>query len=93
MKMCCLAGMLMSILLTVPILAARNVIELWLDHRVPPSFLFGPVDAAGAVDGTLWSLVQGGTVLAAGAVLAQWASRRPRMAGVGVLLIVTADLA
>ena len=61
--------------------------------RSPPGSLYGPVDAARAVNATLWALIQGGSVYAAGAVLAAWASHRPRLAGAGVLLVVTADLA
>ena len=89
----CLTGLVASGGLVLLILAERAAIERWVARQVPPGSLYGPVDAARTVNATLWALVQGGSVYAAGAVLAAWAAHRPRLAGAGALLVVTADLA
>ncbi len=89
----CLAGLVASAGLVLLIVVGRAAIERLVTQRVPAVSLYGPVDAARAVNATLWALVQGGVVYAAGAVLVWLAARRPRLAGVGALLVVTADLA
>ncbi len=89
----CLAALMASAALASGILASRSAIERWLDRYVPPSSLFGPVDAMSAVNMTLWALIQCGTVCILTAMLATWASRHPRWAGPGALILLTADLA
>jgi hypothetical protein len=89
----CLAGLAASIGLGVLLLGERTAIEHWIGSRVPAGSLYGPVDPAQAVDRTLWALIQGGAVFAAGAILASRAAVRTGWAGAGVLVLVTADLA
>jgi hypothetical protein len=89
----CLAGLAASVGLVVVILARRAAIEQWVGRHVPPGSLYGPVDPARAVDQTLWALIQGGAVYAAGTALATLATLRPSWAGAGALVLVTADLA
>ena len=89
----CLAGLVASAGLVLLIVVGRAAIERWVTQWVPAVSLYGPVDAGRAVNATLWALVQGGVVYAAGAVLSAMAAHRPRLAGAGALLVVTADLA
>jgi hypothetical protein len=71
----------------------RDPIEGLMRRRVPPSPLFGTVDPTGALNSITNALVQGGMLYAVGWILAPWASRRPRVAGVFALVTLTADLA
>lgn len=53
---------------------------------------FGPFDPQGSFAELCWALVQGAGMAAASLVLVLWARRRPRLAGVLALGLITADL-
>jgi hypothetical protein len=89
----CLLGLVASGGLFLAVLTGRGTIERWVGRYTPVGLVYGPADAARAVNETLRALLQGGIVAAAGAVLAIGASRRPRLAGAAALLVVTVDLA
>ena len=59
------------------IVVGRPGIERWVARQVPWVRCIGPVDAARAVNATLWALIQGGSVYAAAAVLAAWPRNGP----------------
>lgn len=71
---------------------AGSSLERSIERHSPPGSLFGPVDVAGALGATRWSLAQAGLVLVGGAILASIARRWPRCAGVGIVMLVTADV-
>ncbi len=85
-------SMAISASLAVLVVVLRAGLEALIARAVPIGSLYGPVDGAGAADATLSGLIQGGMVLALGIMLTRLAARRPRLAGVGALLLVTVDL-
>ncbi len=89
----CVAGLVASGGLLLLVWIGKASIERWVDRSTPAGSLYGPVDATRAVNETLWALIQGGIVFAAGAALATASPHRSRLAGATALLIVTADLA
>src|SRR5262249_14733125 len=66
----CLISVAVSMGLGLVVVCGRSTIEPWATRHVPPGSLYGPVDAAGAVDQTLRALIQGAVVYALGATLA-----------------------
>lgn len=74
------------------VVALRAGFQAWIVRAAPIGSLYGPVDATGAVNATLRGLIHGGMVLAIGLILTRLASRSPRLAGAGVLILVTIDL-
>ncbi len=89
----CLIVLVASAALLPLVQAGRAAVGAWVVRSTPPGSLYGTVDAAGAVNHTLWALFQGGIASAFGTLLTASASRRLRMAGAAALIIVSGDLA
>lgn len=72
----------------------RDQVTAWWIGRPPETFIsaFGPFDAAGAWTDTARTLVQGSLVALLTLVLLRMASRRRVAAGIGLLVLLTADL-
>jgi hypothetical protein len=66
-----------------PVLAARSL----------PEPIFGPLDVAGALAATRWSLIQGALVLGLSAIVTGLAPRAPNAAGIAALIVLAVDLA
>jgi hypothetical protein len=88
----CLAGLGITLVLLIAVLAARGPLVGSLSRRIPATVEFGPVDPPAAVAATVRGLLHGGAMLAVGLALAMVAPRCPRGAGVVALLVMALDL-
>jgi hypothetical protein len=87
-----MAALAVTLALVMLMLAARGPIVGWLSGAIPADIEFGPVDARGAFFATVRGLVHGGLVFALAWGLAALATRRPRCAGTGALIVMALDL-
>jgi hypothetical protein len=88
----CFTGLAATLAALLLMTTARAPIVVWLTRQLPAGGEFGPVDPRAALAATARGLVHGGLVLGLGLVLCRLAPRRPRSAGVAVLLGMTLDL-
>jgi hypothetical protein len=71
----------------------RGPIETWVGRYAPSIPVFGPIDPSGALNTTLFALIQAGALCALGWVLIPWVFRHRRVAGALAVVLTTADLA